>query len=444
MESTLMNKEKNVESIKYFFDENEVKEKERKIIQSLRQRVNIPGFRKGRAPEKVLRMRLGEEYIRYSIADDFIDELAKKIVKEKADKLLLQPFVVDYKFNDGKLEIEIELHYKPEVNLPDYKNFKLEIPKPEDKNLEKYVENKLNDLREENVVLKPKEGKVEIGDLVKLNYKVLNEEGNEIYRSKTFDIVIREDDLRPIVQEVIGAKKGEKITFERDFETENGENKKFVYHVEIEEVYKRILPDLNDEFVRTVSQEFQNLEELKKSLKEEGEKLYEYYREEFLVQQALDKLASETTVNVTEKTLDRLVELAINKMKESGDYDEELKKFNNDEKALSEEIKKSYTNMFKETYSVNKVAEVEGVKVEESEIDESLKELSKAWNVSFERAKAMVKKDERLFKDIYNDILRSKVGKLIVENAEIVEIEKYEEKENGPEGVNNESKEEQR
>jgi len=423
MESKLISKEKNLELVKYFFDENEVKEKEKKIIQNLRQKVNIPGFRKGRVPENILRMRLGEEYIRYSIADDFIDELAKEIMREKAVKLLLQPFVVDYKFNNGKLEIEFELHYKPEVNLPDYKNFKLETPKLEDESFEKYVENRLNDLREENVILKPKEGKVEIGDLVKLNYKVVNEEGNEIYKSETLDIVVREDDLRPIVQEIIGAEKGKEIVFERNFEMENGKDKKFVYHVQIEEIYKRILPDLNDEFVRTISQEFKTLEELKKSIKEEGEKLYEYYKQEFLAKQALDKLAAETTVDVSEKTLNRLAELAIVKMKESGEYNEQLQKHDNDEEKLKEEIKKSYIELFKGAYSVDKVAENEGIKVEESEIDETLKELAQVWNVSFERAKAMVKKDERLLDDIYDDLLKSKVGKLLVENAEIVEVE---------------------
>lgn len=430
MESKLLSKEKNMETVKYLFNQDEIKEEERKVIQSLKQRADIPGFRKGKVPENILRARLGEEYIRYSIAERLIDKVAEEIVKEKGDKLLLNPFVLDYKFENEGLEIDFEIHYKPEVSLPDYKNFKLEIPKPETDNFDKYVESRLNELRENNVVLEPKDGKVELGDLVKLNYKVLSEDGKEIYKSQTIDIIVREDDLRPIVKEIIGSEKGKEVVFEREFEDENGEKKKYTYHVQIEEVYKRILPDLDDEFVKTISDKFNTLEELKNSLKEEGEKLYEYYKNDFLKDQALNKLADETVLEISEKTLDRLVEMAIEKMKESGEYKEQLEKFDNDEKKLSEEIKKSYINLFKSNYSISSVAEKEGIKVEDSEIDETLKELSQVWNVSFERAKAIVKKDPKLFDEIYDNILKSKVGKFLVENAQIVEIELDEKKEN--------------
>ncbi|MDI3473004.1 MAG: trigger factor [Thermotogaceae bacterium] len=430
MESKLLSKEKNVETVKYLFDQDEIKEEERKVIQSLKQRADIPGFRKGKVPENILRARLGEEYIRYSIAEKFIDKVAQEIVKEKGNELLLNPFVLDYKFENEGLEIEFEIHYKPETTLPDYKKFKLEIPKPETDNFEKYVESRLNELRENNVVLEPKEGKIELGDLVKLNYKVLSEDGKEIYKSQTMDIIVREDDLRPIVKEVIGSEKGKEVVFEREFEDENGEKKKYTYHVQIEEVYKRILPNLDDEFVKTVSDQFKNLEELKNSLREEGEKLYEYYRNDFLKDQALNKLADETVLEISEKSLDRLVEMAVDKMKESGEYREQLEKFDNDEEKLKEEIKKSYINLFKSTYSVSSIAEKENIKVDDSEIDETLKELSQVWNVSFERAKAIVKKDPKLFDEIYDSILKSKVGKFLVENAQIVEVEPEAEKEN--------------
>ncbi|HEW92666.1 MAG TPA: trigger factor [Thermotogaceae bacterium] len=433
MELNLISKERNVEIVKYFFNENEVKEEEKRVIQALKQKADIPGFRKGKVPENILRMRLGEDYIRYSVAEKFIDKVAKEIVREKGDDLLLNPFVQDYKFDNGKLEIEFEVHYKPEVKLPDYKNLKLEIPKSEEENFEKYVESRLNELREKNVILEPKDGKIELGDFVKLNYRVLNEDGKEIYKSQTLDIVVRDDDLRPIVKEIIGGEKGKEIVFERTFEDE-GKTKKFTYYVQIEEIYKRILPDLNDEFVRTVSKEFKTLEELRNSIREEGEKLYEYYKKEFLIEQALDKLALESELEISEKTMDRLVEMAIEKMKESGEYNEQLRKFDNDDEKLKEEVRNSYLNLFKTTYSVAKIAEKENIKVEESEIDEALKELAQAWNVSFERAKVMIKKDERLFDDIHEDLLESKVGEFLVENAEIVEIEPKVEDENRKNG----------
>jgi len=132
--------------------------------------------------------------------------------------------------------------------------------------------------------------------------------------------------------------------------------------------------------------------------------------------------------------MDRLVEMAIEKMKESGEYNEQLRKFDNDDEKLKEEVRNSYLNLFKTTYSVAKIAEKENIKVEESEIDEALKELAQAWNVSFERAKVMIKKDERLFDDIHEDLLESKVGEFLVENAEIVEIEPKVEDENRKNG----------
>ena len=101
MELNLISKERNVEIVKYFFNENEVKEEEKRVIQALKQKADIPGFRKGKVPENILRMRLGEDYIRYSVAEKFIDKVAKEIVREKGDDLLRNPFDQAYKCELG-------------------------------------------------------------------------------------------------------------------------------------------------------------------------------------------------------------------------------------------------------------------------------------------------------------------------------------------------------
>ncbi len=411
MEKRELERDKNYVLVEYAFDEDEIKKAEERAVRRLNRIVEVPGFRKGRVPKGVLKMRLGKDFDYY-----VLEELEREIFQmERRENLLLKPLIVDEKLEDGKAIVRIEYHHEPDVELPNPEDAVLRIAKKEPV-LEKYVDKRLRDLREEHALVEPKDEPAQVGDLVRVRMKVTTKDG-KVLRDEEYEYVLVEGDKRPFVQELIGKKAGDVVEFDREYE-----GKTFHYEIEVLQVYSRTLMELDDEFARTVSGEFDTLEKLKSALMEEGEKIYEVERKNALRNQALAWLAENSELIISEKTIERLVESAIEKIKEDGKYEEYLEKFESEEN-LRDTLKSHYIEDLKGEYSVKGYAKKNDIQVGEEEVMEEAEALSQLWGISPQRAKALVKNDPELRYEIEWTLLKNKVADDIISKAKIEEFE---------------------
>ncbi|PLV56812.1 trigger factor [Thermotoga sp. SG1] len=411
MEVKELERDKNRVVLEYVFNREEVLEAEDKATRYLNQRVEIPGFRKGRVPKNILKMRLGEDFQEYTL--DFLMDLIPDTLKDR--HLIVAPVVTEREIKEDMARFVVEVHEEPEVKIGDVS--KIEVEKVnEEKVLEKYVERRLEDLREKHALLEPKEGPAEIGDLVRISMEVYNEEGKKL-TTREYEYVIKEGEDRPFVKDLVGKKKDDVVEIEREYE-----GKKYTYRLTVQEVYKRTLPEIGDELARTVNNEFETLEQLKEELKKEGKDIYDVEMKESMREQLLEKLPEVVEIEISEKTLDLLVQETINRLKREGRYDQILSSYENEEK-LKEELKKRILDDIKRDRAIEVIAKERNIDVSDEELEKEAEELAPFWGISPERAKSLVKSRRDLREDLRWAILKRKVLDLLLEEVTVKVVE---------------------
>ncbi|ABV33989.1 MULTISPECIES: trigger factor [Pseudothermotoga] len=428
MERVVKTEDKNMVVCEYTFTKDEIEEAEEVALRQVVNRVEIPGFRKGRAPKQIVRSRYPE-----TVKSEMIDFFWQKIVKQidEQENMLLPPILVDFELSNNRARMTIEVHRLPDVEIKPFEDFELKkVDKPSV--MKDYIERKLKELQQTHAILEPKEGPAEYDDMVRVKMTITTD-GKVIMNQKVSEYVLYKEDDRPVVSEIVGKKSGDVVEFDRDF----GEGKVYHYKIEIEQVNKRRLIDISDELAKTVSAEYETLEQLKDAIEREGNELYEKEMDEFLKTQALDSLVKTSQLLVSERTLSQLVETVFDKIRrDREEYEKLLKDHDNNPEKLREALKNYYITDMKETYSIRKVARENNLDVSEDEVQNEAENLAIAWGISVERAKSILKSRNDIFEDVRWELLKRKVAELIVQRAKIVDVK--------PEELQNEGKEAQK
>ncbi|MBO8161667.1 MAG: trigger factor [Thermosipho sp. (in: Bacteria)] len=428
MEIKEISVEKNIVTKEYIFDRNEIEIAERRVANELNRKYTIEGFRKGKVPLSIFKTRFGKDFYEVFVFDKLVDLIYDSLKNEP--NLLLLPEVVKKEISSDIAKITINLHKKPVANV-DFDKIKVKVANKEQV-LENYVEMRLKTLQEEHAVVEPKEAPAEYDDLIRIKVTVTNKETGKILVDGSEDeFVLYKDDERPIVKNIIGHKKGEIIEFDREFENKNEENKKLVYQykVEILEVYKRNLPEITDEFVKTTLAEMhlETVDQLKQKFKEEGEKIYDKEIKSSIREQILALLPEATDLFISEKTIDYAVKLIVANMKEENKYNDFVKKYESEEKAI-EDLKEYYVTELKKETAIEKIAKENQIerKVTEEELEQYAELLAPYWGISIERAKVLVKDKPEVRSEIENMIFVDKVLDKISEFVakEVVDVNK--------------------
>lgn len=414
MQKNIKTQEKNLEVYEYIFTKDETAEAEDVAIKEVSNRVEVPGFRKGRAPKHLLRMRYPET-IKSEMLEVLWQEVAGKI--ENDEELLLPPILEDFDINENGARLVLQIHKKPEVVIKPFEEFELKrLDKPSI--LAGYVERRLKELQEFHAILEPKDGPADYEDMVRVKMTITTN-GKTVMNEKVNEYVLYKEDDRPIVTEVIGKRAGDVVEFDRDF----GKDKIYHYKIEIEQVNKRKLLDISDELAKAVSSEYETLQQLKDALEKEGSELYERDMKKFLRNQVIDILANESELLISERTVAELVERAFEKIKQdSQEYEKLLKDHENDPEKLREALRNYYLTDLKRNLSIEKVAKENGLTVTDEEVEAQAQDLAVAWGISVDRAKSILKSRQDISNDVRWELLKRKVADLVLQKAKIVDV----------------------
>lgn len=413
MEKSFVKKEENVETFLFAFDSEEIRKAENDVARYVNQQYTIPGFRKGKVPLSIVRNFLAE-----SFEEMVLEVLSDKIEEELKDEKILVPAVISEQKMEGEgAVIEVKLHRDPEVKIRDYENLDLKVPK-QDEVVLNYVNNRLEELRNEHAIVEPKDGPVENGDLVKIEYTIIKD-GKKIAENKVQELSVVPEDDRPIVKNIIGKTKDDVVEFTRTFEDSDNE---YFYSVKVLDVLRKSPLDLDDEFAKTVNAEANTLEELKEIVRREGMESFLNWKKDFLRQQAMDKINDLVEIGISDATLDYLVQRTIENSKKEKSYEKYLKQAGSEEK-LIEELRSGVFDEIKKARFIDEIASREGFRAEEEEIQAYAEEMAPYWGISAERAKEMVNTRQDVKEDIVSTIIRNKVLDNVIEKASISDME---------------------
>ena len=376
----------------------------------LQREVQIPGFRKGKAPLGMIRKNYADAVEAYTL-EAALDESLQKSVSENQIHVVGTPEAKKVDFNEnGDLITVVELDTTPDVELKKYKGFT--ITRDEYEISDQMVEDSIQRLRKDKAVLHTVDGAIENDHLVVLDMQELDENGKPIKDKKYKDIslTIGQGRFDPELEEqIIGLKNSEEKRIEKiypdDFPQKEYAGKKESYLIRIKSVQREELPELNDEFAGEINEEFKFVEDLRKATREHLEHNYKMESENRFNQDLMQKLLEENSFDIPQTLVDNYLRHIVADVKRR------------DPNAKEEAIRQHYQNdaefTIKIHYLKEKIAKVEKIEVSENDINTFVDELKD------EKVREFYEKNPQMLDQVKEDILQKKINDFLLKSTKI-------------------------
>lgn len=355
---------------------DEVEESLEGAYQRLVKKTNIPGFRKGKAPRVILEQYVGKERLFEDALNSLVPDAFRKAIKEQEIKPFAPPDIEITQTEPVVLKAKIPL--PPEIDLNDYQSIRANPESAEVK--ESDIDAAMEGLRHQYATWEPAERPVNYGDLVVVDVdsKV---EGLPFINKLGVQYLVAKDSVAPapgFAEQLLGMETGGTKEFTlklpSDYRKEELAGKEVNFKVKVNEIKQEKLPELNDEFVKQVSQEMTNLGELRErvtsGLKENAEERVKRDFEQKVVTLLVDRAKIEYPPMLVDAEIDRLINEQMRQwqMDRTG-LEEYLKRSNKTMEQLREDLRPVAIKRVVSSLVLDKVAEVEKIEVTEPEID---------------------------------------------------------------------------
>jgi len=428
MKTNMERIEKNKFQLEIEVPAEELERAVQKAYLKIRPKLNIPGFRKGKAPRNVVEMFIGRDVLVSEALDELVPETYIKALEQNDIEPIDQPEIDFVQAEMGKdLIYKAVVEVKPEVKLGEYKGLELtkEVKEITDEDVNKELEY-LRQFGAKNVSIE--NGVLENGLIAFIDYEgFIDGEPFEGGKGTNYTLTIGSNTFIPGFEEqLIGAKAGEerevKVTFPEDYKNEKLAGKDAVFKVLVKDVMERKLPELNDEFAKTMA-DFETLDEFKAELRHKLVEREERFAEDRVRLQALDKLLETIEVEVPEKLIERTINQRISDLEQRLKADGlDLQTYLNIMKKTEEDLKKEYRDesekRVKVQLTLETIAKKEGIKVEQEDIDKEIKRMAEAYNTNEDVVKSVLANEDAK-KTIMDDILRDKALDFVIQHAKI-------------------------
>ena len=380
-----------------------------KVYNKMRSRFNIPGFRKGKAPRKIIELNYGEGIFFEDAVNELLPDLFEEAVKElELNKDICgMPKIDIEEFDKNKaIVIKFEQELKPVPELGDYKNLVADDVKFEV--TDEMVEDRINKERENNArIVSVEDRPVKDMDTVNIDFEGSVEgvpfDGG---KSENYDLVVGSHTFIPGFEEqLLGKNIGDNVDvnviFPEEYRSEELKGKEALFKVKINSIKEKQLPELDDEFAKDVS-EFDTLEEYRADIKKN---LTEAAERNTLVQKqnnAIDALIESSNVEAPESMINEEVDKAFRDFagrirQYNMDLDNYFKMLNTTEEAVREQLRPEAIKRANAELVIDVFAKLENIEVSEEEIDKEIDEFGKNMKVKdFEGFKKELKSGEGL------------------------------------------------
>jgi trigger factor len=437
----IVNKEKNVVTIEFEITPEKFEEGVQKAYLKNRKNINIPGFRKGRAPRKLIESRYGKGVFYEDALDIVIPPAYEEALEETKLDPIDQPKLDIKEFEEGKnIVITADVEVKPEVELaiPE----EVEVVKVISEVDDEQVENSLKEMQEKNArIINVEDRPVKEGDTVTIDYKgFIGEEEFEGGSAENQSLEIGSKSFIPGFEEqLVGKNSGEdvevKVTFPEEYSAEELAGKEATFNVKIHEIKEKELPKLDDEFAKDVS-EFDTIDELRKDTKENLIKKAKDNEKITNQNNAITEFVSKCDTVVPEVLIDREIENQLNGFRQQlaqqgiklEDYTQMI---GQEMDELKENLRPQAETSVKTELVIEAVANKHDFEITEEELNEELKKLANSYGIGEDKLDDFIEKMKEDSREYIEDsVKRRKAVEYITDNVKMVEKkEEAEEKE---------------
>ena len=385
-------------------------------------KMNVPGFRKGHAPRAFIEKYYGEEVF-YEAA---IDHLYRPLVMDAIEKsglnvISVGDFKIDEIGKDKGILCKLTVITKPEANIQGYKG--IEVKKQPVTVTAEDVDREIDRVRERNSRMVTVEDRAaENGDVAEIDFDgYVDGKQFDGGKAENYDLTLGAGQFIPGFEEqVVGHKAGEEfdvnVTFPEDYHAEELKGKPAVFKIKLHEIKKKELPEVDDEFVKDVS-EFDTLDEYKKDLEEklrsQRQKAADADVENQLVEAIIEKVEATIPDEMVENEVDEIINSFAYRLQSQGlKLETYLKYTGQTTDDLRVQYKPQAEHQVKVRLGLEKIAELENMEITEEELEEEFKSLAEQNNLDVERVKQLLPAES-----LKGDLLTQKAVDLIKSTA---------------------------
>lgn len=387
--------------------------------------INIPGFRKGKAPMNIVEKYYGAQIFYEDAFNDIATQSYGEALDENNLEVVSKPVVDIVQMEKGKdLIFTAVVQIKPEVELGKYKGISLK--KVEYKVEEKDIEKELEQMQDRNSRLVTVDDRaLENGDISTIDFEgFVDGVAFEGGKAEGHELEIGSGAFIPGFEEkLIGMKIDEEreieVTFPKEYFSKDLAGKEATFKVKLHEIKKKELPKLDDEFAKDVS-EFDTLDELKKSIQERLEKENEQKAKYETEDAAIKAVCENTKIDIPSGMVGMEVEHMIQDFSQRLSYqglnmEQYLKMMGKTEEEIKKDYEPQAIEALKSRLTLEAIRKAENIEASEEEINEKLEEMAKNYGKKVED----IKDNENLKNYIKEGIEAEKSIDFIVKNAKI-------------------------
>ena len=402
-------------------DKAEFEQALNKAYAKCRKDIMLPGFRKGKAPRKMVESMYGATVFYEDAVNEIFPDIYTKAIVEQELKAVGSPSVSNMDTPDeGGVVLTIETELYPEVTLGQYKG--LEVPKREVKVEESEVDAEVGRMAERNARIETVDRAAANGDTVVIDFEgFVDDQPFQGGKAEDYSLTLGSGSFIPGFEDaLVGAVAGEErdvnVTFPEDYSAKELAGKPAVFKCKVHEVKESIKPELDDEFAKDVS-EFDTLDALKDDIRTRFTKSRTEQNDRAFESAAVQMAAANMTCNIPacmiDEQVDHQIEQFAYQLQSQGmKMEDYVKMVGGDLSSLRASMRPMAEQTVRSDILLSEIAHAENLEVTDEEVEEELKKLAEQYQMELDKVKAAV--DTAAVK---SDLMGKKAAKIITDNA---------------------------
>ena len=389
-----------------------------------RKNIAMPGFRKGKAPRKLIEKEYGAEVFYEDAINLLYAPVINGAIDESGLELVCAPEVEVSEINkENGVKLKAKCTTKPEVEVKDYKG--IEVEKVVNAVTDEDVQKKLDELREKNVrIITVDDRAAEMGDTVKIDFEGFKDDvAFDGGKAEDFDLELGSGQFIPGFEEqIVGHKTGDQfdieVTFPDEYQVKDLAGAPAVFKINLKSISKKELPELDDDMVKD-STDFETVDEYKADVKAKLEEAADKAADAKVEGDIFDKVVENMTAEIPDVMYDnRVNEMVAELEQRMASQGISLEMYMQFTGQTIDTLKRSYAEQaekqVKLRLALEKVAQYENVEVSDEELEEEFKSLAETYRMEVEQVKSLIRAE-----DLKKDLSVGKAVEIIKDSAVI-------------------------
>ena len=426
MKTTVEKLENNIVKLDIEIDAETAEKEYNKACKRLAQRVNIPGFRRGKAPRAILEKNLGAETIKRDVLEYMLPNVFSQAIIDNNLNIITEPAVESFNFKLGSpVKVVAKVELKPEVKFEQYKDLEVEVE--EFKTAEDAMEREINELTQKFTTFQTVDRKSTDKDVVTMDFEG-SVDGELIQggSAKNYMLDLEHSNFIPgFAEQLVGHAAGEEftidVTFPENYHDEKLNGKPAQFKIKINEVKEKVKPELNDELAQKVGN-FKTVDELKADIQKYLDGSAKIENDKRSANKLFETILSKMTVDVQPTMIEREKQALLSdfkqKVAQSGVNWDDVMKQDGPEK-IDEELAKEALNRIKNSLMMSEIAKLENIQVTAQDLEQKIAELAMMYQTDKDTIFKEVSKNTAMIQSLSQQALSQKVTKFLLDNNKI-------------------------